>query len=179
MMQGSIVAIVTPMHEDGSLDLAAFRALIDFHIAQGTDGIVVVGTTGESPTVNVEEHELLIAEAVKHAAERIPIIAGTGANSTTKRSNWPPSRKGPARMRRCRWCLITTSRPRKVCTCISRPSPRRWTCRTYSTTCRGAPSPTWATTRCCAWRRSPTSSASRTRPATSSAAATCCSARLY
>ncbi len=82
MIKGSIVAIVTPMQEDGSLDLAAFRALIDFHIAQGTDGIVVVGTTGESPTVNVEEHELLIAEAVKHAAKRIPIIAGTGANST-------------------------------------------------------------------------------------------------
>jgi len=70
------------MHEDGSLDMPAFRALIDFHIGQGTDGIVVVGTTGESPTVNVEEHELLIAEAVKHAAGRIPIIAGTGANST-------------------------------------------------------------------------------------------------
>lgn len=82
MMQGSIVAIVTPMHEDGSLDLAAFRGLIDFHIEQGTDGIVVVGTTGESPTVNVEEHELLIAEAVRHAAKRIPVIAGTGANST-------------------------------------------------------------------------------------------------
>jgi 4-hydroxy-tetrahydrodipicolinate synthase len=82
MIKGSIVAIVTPMQEDGSLDLAAFRALIDFHIEQGTDGIVVVGTTGESPTVNVEEHELLIAEAVKHAARRIPIIAGTGANST-------------------------------------------------------------------------------------------------
>ena len=82
MIKGSIVAIVTPMHEDGSLDLAAFRGLIDFHIAQGTDGIVVVGTTGESPTVDVEEHELLIAEAVKHAARRIPIIAGTGANST-------------------------------------------------------------------------------------------------
>jgi len=82
MIKGSIVAIVTPMREDGSLDMAAFRALIDFHIEQGTDGIVVVGTTGESPTVNVEEHELLIAEAVKHAAKRIPIIAGTGANST-------------------------------------------------------------------------------------------------
>jgi 4-hydroxy-tetrahydrodipicolinate synthase len=82
MIKGSIVAIVTPMQEDGSLDLPAFRALIDFHIEQGTDGIVVVGTTGESPTVNVEEHELLIAEAVKHAARRIPIIAGTGANST-------------------------------------------------------------------------------------------------
>jgi 4-hydroxy-tetrahydrodipicolinate synthase len=82
MIKGSIVAIVTPMQEDGSLDMAAFRALIDFHIAQGTDGIVVVGTTGESPTVDVEEHEQLIAEAVRHAAKRIPIIAGTGANST-------------------------------------------------------------------------------------------------
>jgi 4-hydroxy-tetrahydrodipicolinate synthase len=82
MIKGSIVAIVTPMQEDGSLDMASFRALIDFHIAEGTDAIVVVGTTGESPTVNVEEHEMLIAEAVKHAAKRIPIIAGTGANST-------------------------------------------------------------------------------------------------
>ncbi|MGB8516529.1 MAG: 4-hydroxy-tetrahydrodipicolinate synthase [Gallionella sp.] len=82
MIKGSIVAIVTPMHEDGSLDMDAFRTLIDFHIDQGTDGIVVVGTTGESPTVDVEEHELLIAEAVKHSAKRIPIIAGTGANST-------------------------------------------------------------------------------------------------
>jgi 4-hydroxy-tetrahydrodipicolinate synthase len=82
MIKGSIVAIVTPMFEDGSLDLASFRTLIDFHIEQGTDAIVVVGTTGESPTVNVEEHESLIAEAVKHANKRIPIIAGTGANST-------------------------------------------------------------------------------------------------
>ncbi len=82
MITGSLVAIVTPMHEDGSLDLDAFRALIDFHIAEGTDAIVVVGTTGESPTVDLEEHELLIAEAVKHANKRVPIIAGTGANST-------------------------------------------------------------------------------------------------
>ena len=82
MIKGSIVAIVTPMHEDGSLDWDAFRALIDFHIDQGTDGIVVVGTTGESPTVDLDEHESLIAEAVRHSAQRIPIIAGTGANST-------------------------------------------------------------------------------------------------
>jgi 4-hydroxy-tetrahydrodipicolinate synthase len=84
MIKGSIVAIVTPMLEDGSLDLASFRALIDFHVEQGSDAIVVVGTTGESPTVNIEEHELLIAEAVKHASGRIPIIAGTGANSTAE-----------------------------------------------------------------------------------------------
>jgi 4-hydroxy-tetrahydrodipicolinate synthase len=70
------------MHEDGSLDLDAFRQLIDFHISEGTDAIVVVGTTGESPTVDVQEHELLIQVAVEHTAKRIPIIAGTGANST-------------------------------------------------------------------------------------------------
>ena len=84
MFKGSLVAIVTPMHEDGSLDLESFRALIDFHVEQGTDGIVVVGTTGESPTVNFKEHNLLINTAVEHAAGRIPIIAGTGANSTTE-----------------------------------------------------------------------------------------------
>ena len=82
MIKGSLVAIVTPMNADGSLDLTAFRSLIDFHIAEGTDAIVVVGTSGESPTVNVEEHELLIQVAVEHAAKRIPVIAGTGANST-------------------------------------------------------------------------------------------------
>jgi 4-hydroxy-tetrahydrodipicolinate synthase len=84
MIQGSIVAIVTPMHADGSLDLPGLRKLIDWHIAEGTDGIVIVGTTGESPTVSVEEHCELIKIAVDHAAKRIPIIAGTGGNSTTE-----------------------------------------------------------------------------------------------
>jgi 4-hydroxy-tetrahydrodipicolinate synthase len=79
---GSLVAIVTPMKEDGELDLDAFRRLIDWHIAEGTDGIVVVGTTGESPTVDFDEHHLLIRTAVDHVAKRIPVIAGTGANST-------------------------------------------------------------------------------------------------
>ena len=82
MITGSIVAIVTPMHDDGSLDLEAFRNLVDFHIREKTDAIVVVGTTGESPTVDVDEHCQLIEIAVKHSAGRIPIIAGTGANST-------------------------------------------------------------------------------------------------
>lgn len=81
-LQGSLVAIVTPMREDGALDLDAFRRLIDWHIREGTDGIVVVGTTGESPTVDFEEHHRLIDVAVRHAEKRIPIIAGTGANST-------------------------------------------------------------------------------------------------
>ena len=82
MLQGSLVAIVTPMFDDGSLDLDALRALIDFHIDAGTDGIVIVGTTGESPTVDVDEHCLLIKTTVEHVNGRIAVIAGTGANST-------------------------------------------------------------------------------------------------
>lgn len=84
MIKGSIVAIVTPMHPDGSLDFPGLRKLIDWHIAEGTDGIVIVGTTGESPTVSVEEHSELIKVAVEHTAKRIPIIAGTGGNSTSE-----------------------------------------------------------------------------------------------
>ena len=84
MLKGSLVAIVTPMHADGTLDLASLRTLIDFHVDQGTDGIVIVGTTGESPTVSVEEHCELIKVAVQHTAGRIPVIAGTGGNSTTE-----------------------------------------------------------------------------------------------
>ena len=82
MLTGSLVAIVTPMQADGALDIPGFKALLDWHVAEGTDGIVVVGTTGESPTVDVEEHCLLIKTAVDHAAGRIPVIAGTGGNST-------------------------------------------------------------------------------------------------
>ncbi|MBI3148349.1 MAG: 4-hydroxy-tetrahydrodipicolinate synthase [Betaproteobacteria bacterium] len=84
MLTGSIVAIATPMHPDGSLDLAGFRRLIDYHVAEGTAGIVVVGTTGESPTVSVADHQLLIRTAVEHAGARVPVIAGTGANSTAE-----------------------------------------------------------------------------------------------
>ncbi len=82
MLTGSLVAIVTPMQADGSLDIPRFKALLDWHIAEGTDGIVVVGTTGESPTVDVDEHCLLIRTAVEHGRGRIPIIAGAGGNST-------------------------------------------------------------------------------------------------
>jgi 4-hydroxy-tetrahydrodipicolinate synthase len=82
MLQGSLVAIVTPMFEDGRLDISSLNALIDFHVNQGTDGIVIVGTTGESPTVDFDEHCLLIKTAVSQVNGRIPVIAGTGANST-------------------------------------------------------------------------------------------------
>jgi 4-hydroxy-tetrahydrodipicolinate synthase len=82
MFQGSMVAMVTPMLEDGSVDYAALRRLIDFHVDNGTDAIVAVGTTGESATLDMDEHCNAVRETVKHAAGRIPVIAGTGANST-------------------------------------------------------------------------------------------------
>lgn len=81
---GSIVALVTPMHDDGSVDYPTLRKLIDWHIAEGTDCIGVVGTTGESPTVTVEEHCEIIRVSVEQAAGRKPIMAGCGANSTAE-----------------------------------------------------------------------------------------------
>ena len=81
---GSIVALVTPMQADGSIDYPALRRLIDWHIAEGTQCIGVVGTTGESPTVTVDEHCEIIRVSVEHAKGRIPIMAGTGANSTAE-----------------------------------------------------------------------------------------------
>ncbi len=81
---GSIVALATPMHDDGSVDFASLRKLIDWHIAEGTDCIGVVGTTGESPTVSVDEHREIIRVAVEHADKRVPIMAGCGANSTAE-----------------------------------------------------------------------------------------------
>ena len=84
MLIGSLVAIVTPMSDDGNIDYSAFKKLIDWHVESGTKGIVVAGTTGESATLTVDEHTALIEAAVAHAAGRVPIIAGTGANSTTE-----------------------------------------------------------------------------------------------
>ncbi|MBK6323274.1 4-hydroxy-tetrahydrodipicolinate synthase [Candidatus Aalborgicola defluviihabitans] len=83
-IKGSIVALVTPMQDDGSVDYAALRKLIDWHIAEGTDCIGVVGTTGESPTVNVQEHCEIIRVSVEQSAGRVPIMAGCGANSTAE-----------------------------------------------------------------------------------------------
>ena len=81
---GSIVALITPMHEDGSVDYAALRRLVDWHIAEGTDCIGVVGTTGESPTVSMDENCEIIRVAVEQAAGRVPVMAGTGANATSE-----------------------------------------------------------------------------------------------
>ncbi|MEA3122819.1 MAG: 4-hydroxy-tetrahydrodipicolinate synthase, partial [Paraburkholderia sp.] len=83
-IRGSIPAIVTPMLEDGGLDLPAFRRLLDWHIEEGTNAVVVVGTSGESATLSVEEHVLMIKTAVDQVAGRIPVIAGSGGNSTAE-----------------------------------------------------------------------------------------------
>lgn len=82
MLTGSLVALVTPMREDGSVDLPQLEKLIDWHIANGTDALVIAGTTGESATLSIPEQTLVIETAVKHSAKRIPIVAGTGANNT-------------------------------------------------------------------------------------------------
>jgi 4-hydroxy-tetrahydrodipicolinate synthase len=84
MFHGSMVALVTPMHSDGAIDVAALTKLVDFHVENGTDAIVAVGTTGESATLDMDEHCTTLEQVVAHAAGRIPIIAGTGANSTTE-----------------------------------------------------------------------------------------------
>jgi 4-hydroxy-tetrahydrodipicolinate synthase len=84
MIQGSLVALVTPMHPDGSIDEKALKELVEWHIAEGTDGIVAVGTTGESATLDEEEHCRVIRLVVEMVAGRVPVIAGTGANSTTE-----------------------------------------------------------------------------------------------
>ena len=84
MLKGSLVALITPMNQDGSINYEQLRDLIDWHIENGTDGIVAVGTTGESATLPVEEHLTVIEATVKHVNKRIPVIAGTGANNTVE-----------------------------------------------------------------------------------------------
>jgi len=84
MIKGSIVAMATPMHSDGTLDIPSLLKLIDWHIAEKTDSIVIVGTSGESPTLTSEEQYFLVKTAVEHAAGKISIIAGSGGNSTTE-----------------------------------------------------------------------------------------------
>ncbi len=84
MFQGSLVALVTPMHEDGSLDPAALAKLVEFHVESGTDAIIAMGTTGESATLDTAEHCEVVRQVVEFAAGRIPVIAGTGSNSTSE-----------------------------------------------------------------------------------------------
>ncbi|WP_028535579.1 4-hydroxy-tetrahydrodipicolinate synthase [Paludibacterium yongneupense] len=84
MLTGSLVALITPMFEDGSVDYDALKGLVDFHIENGTDGIVAVGTTGESATLSVPEHTRVVETVIRHAAGRIKVVAGAGGNSTAE-----------------------------------------------------------------------------------------------
>lgn len=93
MISGSIVALVTPMAPDGSLDFPALTSLVEWHIASGTDAIVAVGTTGESATLTVDEHCAVIKHVIDVAVGRIPVIAGTGANSTSEAIEWTAAAK--------------------------------------------------------------------------------------
>lgn len=93
MITGSIVALVTPMHPDGSLDFPALSALLEWHVDSGTSAVVAVGTTGESATLSVDEHYAVIKHTVEAVAGRIPVIAGTGANSTLEAIEWTATAK--------------------------------------------------------------------------------------
>ena len=145
MLSGSLVAIVTPMLPDGALDLPRLKALIDWHVAEGTDGIVIVGTTGESPTVDVEEHCKLIESAVRFAAGRIPVIAGTGGNATREAialsqfashtARVPPAIAPPS-SRSASSTPLTTLSPLGT-----RPGPRPTSCSTASTAPARSPRP--------------------------------------
>ena len=104
MISGSIVALVTPMGADGAVDYDALARLVDWHIQEGTDGIVAVGTTGESATLGVYEHVQVIRCVVEHARGRVPVIAGTGANSTTEAIEWTAEGKKAG----AQACLLVT-----------------------------------------------------------------------
>lgn len=104
MITGSIVALVTPMQPDGAVDYGSLRALVDWHVQEGTDAIVSVGTTGESPTLDMDEHIEVIRKTVQFAGDRVPVIAGTGANSTTEALELTQAGKAAG----ARACLMVT-----------------------------------------------------------------------
>ena len=130
MLTGSLVAIVTPMEADGALDIPRFKALLDWHVAEGTDGIVVVGTTGESPTVDVDEHCLLIRTAVEHCEGTHSGHRGHGRQFHARGDRTHEVREGSRReLLALRGAVLQQARRRKGSTGTSRPSPRRWTSR--------------------------------------------------
>lgn len=122
MFQGSIVALVTPMADDGRVDFTALEKLVHWHISQGTDAMVVAGTTGESGTLETAEHMQVLDCSLRTAAGRIPIIVGTGASSTAHALALTRLAQVRGLPPRLSWCLITTSPRRKASTCISAPS---------------------------------------------------------
>ena len=162
MIKGSLVAIVTPMHEDGSLDLDRYRALIDWHIESGTAAIVAVGTTGESPTVSVEEHQELIRVAVEHCKGRVPVIAGTGANSTREAIELTRHAQEVGAQATLQVApVLQQADPGRPVPALQGDRRRGRACRSSSTTCRRAPLPTFPATPSFGWRKCPASSASK------------------
>nr|CBA05199.1 dihydrodipicolinate synthase [Neisseria meningitidis alpha275] len=125
MLQGSLVALITPMNQDGSIHYEQLRDLIDWHIENGTDGIVAVGTTGESATLSVEEHTAVIEAVVKHVAKRVPgHRRHRGKQHRRKPSPFPKPPKKPVQTSLSPSSPITTSPPKKAFTNISKPSPK-------------------------------------------------------
>ncbi len=149
IFRGSIPAIVTPMHEDGSLDLPAFRKLIDWHVEEGTDALVVVGTSGESATLSVEEHILMVKTAVEHTAGRIPVIAGSGGNSTAEAIELTERAKAVGADATLQVVPYYNKPTQEASIATSARLPRRWTCRSSCTTCRGVRWPICRTRRFC------------------------------
>ncbi len=139
MLTGSLVALATPMNEAGEIDWNSLDRLIDFHLAEGTDGIVVVGTTGESPTVDYTEHCELIQAVVRRVAGRIPVIAGTGGNSTREAIELNACAKQAGANYTLSVVPYYNKRLRKVCISISASLQKRPSCPSSSTTCRVGP----------------------------------------
>ena len=138
-LEGSIVALVTPFDAEGNVDFDALGRLVDFHIAQGTDGILTLGTTGESSTMTNEEDDAVCAFVVERVAGRVPVIAGSGSNSTATMLA-KSSRTSASAPTGSSSSPPTTTRPtRRASTATSPPWPTRWTCRASSTTSPGTP----------------------------------------
>ena len=124
MLKGSLVALITPMNQDGSINYEQLHDLIDWHIENGTDGIVAVGTTGESATLPVEEHLAVIEATVKHVNKRVPVIAGTGANNTVEATPFPKLPSKPVRTTPYPSVPYYNKPSQEGITNISKPSPK-------------------------------------------------------
>ena len=126
-LEGSIVALVTPFKKDGSVDFDALERLIDFHLQNGTDAILTLGTTGESATMTDDEDNSVVAAVVKQVAGRVPVIAGSGSNSTQTMLTKSLTYQGWAPTACCSLPPTTTSPTRRASTSTLRPWPTPWT----------------------------------------------------
>lgn len=139
MFTGSIVALVTPMDENGNVCRTSLKKLIDYHVASGTSAIVSVGTTGESATLSHEEHGDVVMMTLELADGRIPVIAGTGANATAEAISLTQRFNDSGIVGCLTVTPITTARPRKGCSNTLKPSQNTPTCRKSCIMCRPVP----------------------------------------